>query len=208
MRISALPAAALTIALVAFGGSSGAHTDHRATTTARHKANCVPGVTGVHRYVVAAAGNGTSYTQFSDCDLPASAVGGKSFGAGVQSTALWATNQIPVDNSGTVDLAKRGNGFLGGNASTSLSLISFDVGKSFLHRTKSIDYWVILKGQITLITDKGNIKLTTGDVLINRGGDHAWYRPKGSPPALAITVSISAKPRPGKGTLAGGIPKH
>jgi mannose-6-phosphate isomerase-like protein (cupin superfamily) len=207
VRTFALPAAALTIALVTLGGSSGAHAN-RATTTAGHKANCVPGVTGVHRYVVAAASNGTSYTQFSDCELPANPLGGKSFGAGVHSTPLWATNQIPVDNSGAVDLAKRGTGFLGGNASTSLSLISFDVGKSFLHRTKSIDYWVILKGQITLITDRGNIKLTAGDVLINRGGDHAWYRPKGSPPALAVTVSISAKPRPGKGTLAGGIPKH
>jgi mannose-6-phosphate isomerase-like protein (cupin superfamily) len=109
-----------------------------------------------------------------------------------------------VDNSGTTDAAKAtGQALLGSTSATSFSLISFDVGTSFLHHTRSIDYWVILKGEVTLITDGGKIDLKAGDVLVNRGGDHAWYRKKGSAPALALTISISANARPGKGRLAG-----
>jgi mannose-6-phosphate isomerase-like protein (cupin superfamily) len=132
---------------------------------------------------------------------------GLSTGAATPAPAPWATDQIPVDNSALVDAAKHeSTGLLGGRSSTSLSVFSFGAGKSFLHRTASIDYWIMLKGSVTVFTDSGKITLHPGDVLINRGGDHAWYRKPGSGPTLAITISISANARPGKGTLAGGGP--
>jgi mannose-6-phosphate isomerase-like protein (cupin superfamily) len=152
---------------------------------------------------VGARNNGTSYLEFSNCVVPGQALRGRSFGAGVESAAIWATNGMPVGKSGTKDAANSGTFIATGDRSTSFSLISFGVVKSFLHHTRSTDYWVILKGQVTLITDTGRIQLKEGDVLINRGGDHAWYRKPGTPAALALTVSISAKARPGKGTLAG-----
>jgi mannose-6-phosphate isomerase-like protein (cupin superfamily) len=185
--------------LATLTGSSSANTATAAQTA------CKPGITGVHRYVIAAHNNGNSYTEFSNCAVPHKLAGGQRFGgSGPSSTILWATNQIPVDNSSTTDAAiKKATGLLVGKHSTSFSVFSFGTGKSFLHRTASIDYWIMLKGEVTVITDSGNITLHSGDVLINRGGDHAWYRKPGSSPALALTISISAKSRPGKGTLAG-----
>jgi mannose-6-phosphate isomerase-like protein (cupin superfamily) len=72
-----------------------------------------------------------------------------------------------------------------------------------MHRTRSIDYWVIIQGEVTLPTDKGGINLKAGDVIVNRGGDHAWYRKPGSKPCLAVSVSIYAKANAGIAQLAG-----
>jgi mannose-6-phosphate isomerase-like protein (cupin superfamily) len=43
-----------------------------------------------------------------------------------------------------------------------------------LHRTETIDYAVVLEGQMTLVMDDGEIVLNTGDVVVQRGTNHAW----------------------------------
>jgi hypothetical protein len=43
-----------------------------------------------------------------------------------------------------------------------------------MHRTKSIDYGIVLEGEIWMIMDDSEVLLRQGDVVIQRGTDHAW----------------------------------
>ena len=43
-----------------------------------------------------------------------------------------------------------------------------------MHRTETIDYAVVLDGEITLILDDEDVQLKAGDVVIQRGTSHAW----------------------------------
>jgi len=44
----------------------------------------------------------------------------------------------------------------------------------FMHRTETVDYGIVLSGEIYLIVDKGEILCRQGDVIIQRGTNHAW----------------------------------
>jgi mannose-6-phosphate isomerase-like protein (cupin superfamily) len=64
-----------------------------------------------------------------------------------------------------------------------------------MHRTDSLDYWVIVDGEITLATDTDEIHLKPGDTLVIRGANHSWVKASDKP-YLAVTVSVNAKPLP------------
>ena len=46
--------------------------------------------------------------------------------------------------------------------------------QSPVHRTESIDYGIILEGEIWLVLDDSEVLLKAGDVVVQRGTDHAW----------------------------------
>lgn len=46
--------------------------------------------------------------------------------------------------------------------------------QSPVHRTESIDYGIVLEGEITLILDDSEVTARAGDIVIQRGTDHAW----------------------------------
>ena len=46
--------------------------------------------------------------------------------------------------------------------------------QSPIHRTESIDYGIILEGEIWLVLDDSEVLLKAGDVVVQRGTDHAW----------------------------------
>ena len=46
--------------------------------------------------------------------------------------------------------------------------------RSPMHRTESIDYGIVLDGEIWLVLDDTETRLGPGDVVIQRGTDHAW----------------------------------
>jgi len=46
--------------------------------------------------------------------------------------------------------------------------------QSPVHRTESIDYGIVLEGEITLVLDDSEVTLRAGDVVVQRGTDHAW----------------------------------
>ncbi len=48
-----------------------------------------------------------------------------------------------------------------------------------MHRTETVDYAVVLEGEITLILDEGEVNLKAGDVVIQRGTSHAWSNRSG-----------------------------
>ncbi len=61
-----------------------------------------------------------------------------------------------------------------------------------MHKTETIDYIILLKGDVTLILDEEEIELKPFDVVIQRGTNHAWVN-NGSDPALLIAVLIDSK---------------
>lgn len=44
----------------------------------------------------------------------------------------------------------------------------------FMHRTNSVDYAVVLSGEITMLLDDSEVLLKAGDVVVQRGTNHAW----------------------------------
>lgn len=49
----------------------------------------------------------------------------------------------------------------------------------FMHRTQSIDYGIVLEGEITLIVDEGETTVRAGDIVIQRGTNHGWANRSG-----------------------------
>ena len=43
-----------------------------------------------------------------------------------------------------------------------------------MHRTETIDYGILISGELWLVLDEGETKLNVGDVVIQRGTNHAW----------------------------------
>jgi quercetin dioxygenase-like cupin family protein len=58
-----------------------------------------------------------------------------------------------------------------------------------MHKTDTIDYIILLRGDVTLILDEEEIDIKPHDVVIQRGTNHAWVN-NGSEPALLIAVLI------------------
>ena len=46
--------------------------------------------------------------------------------------------------------------------------------QSPIHRTESIDYGIVLEGEVVLVLDDSEVTLKAGDVVVQRGTDHAW----------------------------------
>ena len=61
------------------------------------------------------------------------------------------------------------------------------------HKTSSVDYAIVLSGQIYALMDEGEVLLKAGDVLIQRGTNHAWSNRSDEPATLAF-VLIDAEP--------------
>lgn len=60
-----------------------------------------------------------------------------------------------------------------------------------MHKTKTIDYVILLSGKVTLLLDDDERELEPFDVVVQRGTNHAWIN-KGSEPALFAAVLIDA----------------
>jgi mannose-6-phosphate isomerase-like protein (cupin superfamily) len=46
--------------------------------------------------------------------------------------------------------------------------------RTVMHRTSTLDYVVVLTGEIVLVLDDSEVTLRQGDVAVQRGTDHAW----------------------------------
>lgn len=50
---------------------------------------------------------------------------------------------------------------------------------AFMHRTETVDYGIVLEGEITLVLDVGETIVRTGDIVIQRGTNHGWANRSG-----------------------------
>jgi quercetin dioxygenase-like cupin family protein len=61
-----------------------------------------------------------------------------------------------------------------------------------MHKTKSVDYIILLSGEVTMLLDEGEVDLKPFDVVIQRGTNHAWVN-RGAEPALLAAILIDAE---------------
>jgi len=122
--------------------------------------------------------------------------------AGNASTLLWVTEESPADVSGDADRAardiavpppRRGSIFriaefppeTGGDVRDNETVLrDFGIGSDVkrghpprhptIHRTRSLDYIVVLEGEIHLLLDDGEVLLRAGDVVVQRATNHSW----------------------------------
>jgi uncharacterized cupin superfamily protein len=56
-----------------------------------------------------------------------------------------------------------------------------------MQRTRTLDFCLILEGEVTLILDTQEVHLTAGDTVIQRGTNHAWSNRSDRPCRIAIS---------------------
>jgi quercetin dioxygenase-like cupin family protein len=66
-------------------------------------------------------------------------------------------------------------------------------GADGFHRTDTLDYVMILDGEIALELDRGSVALRSGDCVVQRGTRHAWRNRSGRPVRLAVVMLSLAR---------------
>lgn len=117
---------------------------------------------------------------------------------GANAASIWTTDTLPANNDGDSDGATRKTGTTlpGGSV---FRVVEFAPGVSARnHRTDSIDYAVVMSGEIDMDLDGTVAHLKVGDVVVQRGTIHNWIN-TGKEPCVIAFVLIDAKP-----VIAGG----
>jgi quercetin dioxygenase-like cupin family protein len=109
-------------------------------------------------------------------------------------TQVWGTTKQPSDNVSDWDygVSQPGPTIPAGSA---LRIVDINPGyRSAMHRTNSVDYVFILAGELEMELDGGEwVHLKTGDIVIQRGTNHAWENKSNGICRLA-SVLMAAEP--------------
>ena len=112
---------------------------------------------------------------------------------GATACVVWTTEGFPVDNNGGQDQGLRKTGTTLDNG-TVFRILELAPGVSPRnHRTDSIDYAVIMSGEVDMELDDTTVHLKAGDALVQRGTIHNWVN-RGTEPCVIAFVLIAAKP--------------
>ena len=139
---------------------------------------------------------------------------------GLVSTLLWVTEESPADVSGDADRAGREIGVAPPPRGSIFRVVDFPPAADFgavdnaamlremgiaadqsdarhatMHRTKSIDYAVVISGEIDMLLDDSEVHLKAGDVLVQQGTNHAWVN-RGKENCRIAFVLIDAEDLP------------
>ena len=123
---------------------------------------------------------------------------------GAQSSVIWSSTGFPVSNDGDHDPSHNDIATTIDNG-TVFRIVYYGPGVAPRnHRTDSIDYAVVISGEIDMELDIGTVHLKAGDVVVQRGTIHNWVN-KGKEPCVIAFSLIAAKP-----VTAGGkaLPAH
>jgi mannose-6-phosphate isomerase-like protein (cupin superfamily) len=138
--------------------------------------------------------------------------------SGVKSSLMWVTDAAPADVNGAVDRADRTIGIPPPPGGSVFRIVDFhpvdesklpadhmsrNMGKDAshkgwpprhpaMHRTRSVDYAIVLAGEIDMLLDDSEIHLKAGDVLVQQSTNHAWVN-RGTEPCRIAFVLIDAK---------------
>ena len=59
---------------------------------------------------------------------------------------------------------------------------------AFMHRTETVDYGIMLEGELTLFMDEGETVIRAGDIVIQRGTNHGWANRSGKSCRIAFIL--------------------
>ena len=111
---------------------------------------------------------------------------------GATACNIWTTEGFPVNNDGDADEGQRKVATTLKNG-TIFRIIEFAPGLAARnHRTDSIDYIVVISGEIEMELDDTLVRLKAGDVMVQRGTIHNWINRGGAPCVLAV-ILVDAK---------------
>jgi quercetin dioxygenase-like cupin family protein len=129
--------------------------------------------------------------------LDGPAINAKFPGDGVVSTLIWCTDRMPADiaiGETPEDMGARIIGTPPPPNGTRFAVIEFQPGApGRMHRTETIDYVIVISGEIDMDMDDSTVRLKAGDVMVQRGTNHAWVN-RSSAPARVAFVLIDAEP--------------
>ena len=109
------------------------------------------------------------------------------------SCVVWSTGESPADNGSEADGGAREVATTDPDG-TVFRIVQFSPGVApRVHRTESIDYAVVISGEIDMELDGETVHLRAGDVLVQRGTVHNWVN-RGSGPCVIAFVLVAAKP--------------
>jgi naringenin degradation protein FdeH len=140
---------------------------------------------------------------------------------GLTSILIWVTDESPADVSGSGDRADRDIGVAPPARGSIFRVVDFpplgateidnaamlremglqrpdrDGGarSPLMHRTRSIDYAVVVSGEIDMLLDDSEVHLEAGDVLVQQGTVHAWVN-RGAGTCRVAFVLIDAEAPP------------
>jgi quercetin dioxygenase-like cupin family protein len=106
---------------------------------------------------------------------------------------VWTTEGVPANNDAAEDAGLRKVGTTLPNG-TIFRVLEFAPGLAPRnHRTDSIDYIVVMSGEIDMELDDTVVHLKAGDVMVQRGTIHNWIN-RGTEPCVLAVILIAAKP--------------
>ena len=170
----------------------------------------------IHRVVTALDANNKSTALFN------SMVPLKIGGAGEGAATVWVTQKAPADFSWNGDRSGERKGFSPVPNGTQFLIVDFppvgaDVDKlpmdlmmkvvgdgvpkrgvppsnPLMHRTKTVDYAIIMQGEIDMMLDTGMVHLKAGDVVVQQATNHAWLNHGKEPCRIAFVMIDSQEP--------------
>lgn len=108
---------------------------------------------------------------------------------------IWRTDGVPADNAGNADPCgvPWSIDLMQGGGSTFM-VVDFPPGMpGFLHATDTLDYVIVLKGEVVLELESGEVTCRAGDCIVDRGVVHSWRNDSTSVATIA-TVTLPAHP--------------
>ena len=171
----------------------------------------------VRRVITATDSNGKSYIHSDGIAANYKEMTGME---GLYLTDLWETTGPRAKNRGIDDAAARPVHLEPPDGGTILRIVEFppdknwrgkrDVSGAFaaigaahapleghgdpmMHITATVDYIIVLKGEIVAVMDQGETLLKAGDVLVQRGTNHSWHN-RSDEPCVIAAVLVSADP--------------
>lgn len=101
---------------------------------------------------------------------------------------VWSTDKLPADNQLSVDSTSGPAQITtGGNV---IRVMNIAPGThSYMHRTVSLDYGIVMSGRLDLELDDGVVvNLKAGDIVVQRGTIHAWVNPYDEPCHIVFII--------------------
>jgi mannose-6-phosphate isomerase-like protein (cupin superfamily) len=175
----------------------------------------VANASDIHRVVTGLDANNKSTALFdSTLTLNAGA-------SGIPSVNLWMTDSAPPGFSFTYDAALRKIGLNPPDNGTAIRVVDFPpindaaiakmdpnfmmkvvgdhapargvpVSNPMMHRTRTVDYAIIMSGEIDMMLDDKTVHVKAGDVVVQQATNHAWLN-HGNEPCRVIFVLMDSK---------------